>query len=259
MAAAAPKLHRALILGGTGEAVALARRLAADARLSVVTSLAGRTRRPTLPPGELRRGGFGGPEGLADYLAGEAIDLVIDATHPYAAAISRHAATACAAAGVPRLRLERPPWKPQDGDRWTLVPDMAAAARAVPALGRRVFLTVGRQELAAFAALSETWFLARAIELPEGPAPLPHCILIQARGPFDEAAEADLLRKHGIDLLVSKNSGGAATYPKIAAARRLNLPVLMVARPPAPPGDSVAGEEEALAWIEARLAQTANS
>ena len=248
-----------LILGGTGEAVALARRLAADARLSVVTSLAGRTRSPTIPPGDLRSGGFGGSEGLADYLAQEAIDLVIDATHPYAAAISRHAATACAAAGVARLRLERPAWTPRDGDRWTVVPDMAAAVRAIPALGRRVFLTVGRQELAAFAALSETWFLVRAIEPPDGPTPLPHCTLIQGRGPFDEMAEAELLRNHGIDLLVSKNSGGAATYAKIAAARRLALPVVMVARPPAPPVASVAGEEEALAWVEARLAQAVNS
>ncbi len=248
-----------LILGGTGEAATLARRLAGDPRLRVTTSLAGRTRTPVMPPGEVRIGGFGGPEGLTDYLVRAGVGILMDATHPYAAVISRHAAEACAEAGVPRLRLERPPWKPRDGDRWTLVPDMAAAARAVPALGRRVFLTVGRQELAAFAALRETWFLVRAIEPPDGRTPLCNCTHIQGRGPFVEAAEADLLRHHRIDLLVSKNSGGAATYPKITATRRLGLPVLMVARPPAPPGDSVAGEEEALAWIEARLSRAATS
>ena len=137
------------------------------------------------------------------------------------------------------------------------VTNVASATGTDP--GRRGFLTVGRQELAAFAALSETWFLVRAIDPPEAPTPLPHCTLIQGRGPFDEMAEAELLRNHGIDLLVSKNSGGAATYAKIAAARRLGLPVVMVARPPAPPGASVAGEEEALAWVEARLSQAAIS
>ena len=252
MAAASREPRRLLILGGTGEAAALARRLADDPRLDVTTSLAGRTRDPAALTGAVRVGGFGGPEGLADYLRQAAIDLLIDASHPYAAAISRHAADACSATGVPRLQLVRPAWQPQAGDDWREVPDMAAAAATVPGLGHRVFLTVGRQELAAFAGLAETWFLVRSIE-PPAACPLPAYEAILGRGPFDTDEEAALLRDRAIDLLVSKNSGGEATYPKIAAARRLGLPVVMVARPDAPAGRRVANVDDAAIWVEERL------
>jgi precorrin-6A/cobalt-precorrin-6A reductase len=244
---------RLLILGGTAEAAALAKRLAADLRLRVITSLAGRTRNPAALQGEVRTGGFGGPEGLAAYLKAEAIGLVVDATHPFAARISDNAEQACRAIGVPRLMLGRPDWQAEPGDRWTEVPSAEAAARALPNLGRRIFLSVGRQALPAFADLQETWFLVRLIDPPDDPLPLARHHLILGRGPFDEAAETALLRHHGIDVVVSKNSGGAATYGKIAAARRLGLPVVMISRPPTPGGEVARGVDQALAWIDQQV------
>lgn len=216
----------------------------------MITSLAGRTRRPAELAGQVRLGGFGGAQGLARYLEDQAIDLLVDATHPFAAAISRNAVEASALSGVPRLMLARPAWAPVAGDRWNEVESAAAAARQVATLGRRVFLTVGRQELGAFADLPEVWFLVRLIEALEDDLPLADYQLVLGRGPFAEAAEAELLRARRIDLLVSKNSGGPATYAKIAAARGLGLPVLMIARPALPPGDSVPDVDQALAWIE---------
>jgi len=253
LAAARAEPKKLLILGGTGEAVALAERLADDPRLAVVTSLAGRTKKPAKPAGEVRVGGFGGPEGLAAYLRRESVDLLVDATHPFAARMAANAAQACAATGVPRLKLLRPAWRPVEGDRWIEVPDMVAAADAVGRNGRRAFLSVGRQDLFAFAALDGTWFLVRSIEPPEGPCPLAHCEAIQGRGPFSEAAEIALLKDRRIDLLVSKNSGGDATYAKLAAARALGLPVVMIARPQAPAGDTVESVDEAAAWLAERL------
>ncbi len=253
MAAAPDDPARVLILGGTGEAAALARRLEAEPRVGAITSLAGRTRRPAAVPGDVRVGGFGGATGLADYLAREGIALAVDATHPFAAAISQHAAEACRGAGVPLLRLSRAPWAPAAGDRWTEVPDMAAAADAVMRLGTRAFLSVGRQDLPAFAHMSEMWFLVRTIEPLDGPCPLANCELIHGRGPFVENDELSLLRSQAIDLVVSKNSGGSATYPKIAAARRLGLPIVMIERPPALRGDHVEDIDDAIVWIMARL------
>lgn len=244
---------RLLILGGTAEAAALAGRLAARPGLRVITSLAGRTRDPSALAGEVRVGGFGGPVGLADYLTAESIDLLIDATHPFATRISDNADSACRRCGVPRLVLTRPAWHAEPGDRWSPVPDAQSAARVLPRLGRRAFLTVGRQTLPAFSGLTETWFLVRLIELPDQPLPLARHDLILGRGPFDEAAEAALLRAHRIEVVIGKNSGGAATYGKIAAARRLGLPVVMIARPTAPAGEAAASLDEALAWIDARL------
>ena len=243
---------RLLILGGTGEALALAEGIAGDPRLAVTTSLAGRTRNPTPPPGRVRRGGFGGMEGLRTYLEAEAIDLVVDATHPFAAGMSRNAAAACAALDLPRLLLNRPPWRPAVGDNWISVPDNAAAARRLPGLARRVFLTVGRRELAAYTGLDDIWFLVRLIDPPAEPLPLAECEVILARGPFGEAEEAALFERWRIDALVTKNSGGAATAAKLAAARRLALPVVMIERPVPPPGDTVERVEEALAWVAAQ-------
>lgn len=245
--------RRLLILGGTREALDLARLATADPRLHVITSLAGRTRARAAIPGEVRVGGFGGAEGLARYLREAGIDLVIDATHPFAATMAGNAAKACEAAGVPRLKLLRPPWCAVDGDRWIEVPDTAAAAAALPGLAKRVFLTSGQRNLTAFAALEDTWFLVRLIDPPEAPIPLTQHRLIQARGPFAEDDEIALLGEHRIEAVVAKNSGGALTYAKVAAARRLGLAVVMLRRP-APAGGETAGSVgAALAWIDARL------
>ena len=245
--------RRLLILGGTAEAVTLSARASRLPGLRVITSLAGRTRAPTLPEGELRVGGFGGVDGLADYLATETIDLVVDATHPFATQISRHAAQACARQGVPRLLLARPPWTREAGDHWLEVADEAEAAARLPDLGQRVFLALGRQNLAAFAGLPEVWFLVRLIEPLEAPLPLANYEAIAGRGPFPVEDERTLLEAHRIDCLVCRDSGGAATYGKIAAARASALPVVMVRRPPVPEGECVTDVERAVDWIEAHL------
>jgi precorrin-6A/cobalt-precorrin-6A reductase len=214
----------------------------------VISSLAGRTRAPAVPPGEVRIGGFGGAGGLARFLAERGVDRVIDATHPFAVQIGAHAEQACRKAGVPRLRLLRPPWTPGPGDHWVEVADLAEAARRLPELGRRVFLTVGHQDLGAFAGL-DLWFLVRTIE-PPGVLPLRDAQWLAGRGPFAIEDELRLLRAHAIDVLVSKASGGVATYAKLAAARQLGLPVVMIRRPPPPPGPLVDSIEAALAWLE---------
>ena len=237
-----------LILGGTAEAVELAKACATRPGLEVISSLAGRTRTPGLPPGEVRIGGFGGAGGLARFLSARGIDRVIDATHPFAVQIGAHAEQACREAAVPRLRLLRPPWTCERGDHWIEVGDLAEAARRLPDLGRRVFLTVGHRDLAAFACL-DLWFLVRTIE-PPGVLPLRHGEWLAGHGPFAFEDELALLRTHGIDVLVSKASGGAATYAKLAAARQLGLPVVMVRRPPPPPGPLAHSIEAALAWLE---------
>ncbi len=251
MAAAETSPARILILGGTGEAAALAARLAERPEFHVITSLAGRTRAPAEIPGAVRVGGFGGADGLSRYLRDQAIDLVIDATHPFAAVISRNAARACEAAGLPRRTLSRPPWPAVEGDHWIRADSTEAAAALVPDHGSRVFLTVGRQEIRAFAGLTGTWFLVRLIDPPADPLPLGDHEVILGRGPFGASDEAALLGRHGIDLVVSKNSGGAATYGKLTAARKLGLPVLMIERPPPPGGEPAETVEAALDWIDA--------
>jgi precorrin-6A/cobalt-precorrin-6A reductase len=244
-----PTVTRLLIIGGTAEARALAEACAPRPELAVITSLAGRTRAPRDLPGEVRVGGFGGAGGLARFLRARAIDRVIDASHPFARQIGRNAAAACEAAGIPRLRLLRPPWRRQPGDRWIEVGDLSAAARRLPALGRRAFLSVGHQDLAAFAGLAGVWFLVRTIEPPER-LPLDQALCLQGRGPFSLETELALLRAHEIDVLVTKASGGAATYAKLAAARELALPVLMLRRPPPPEGPLVPTVAAALAWLD---------
>jgi precorrin-6A/cobalt-precorrin-6A reductase len=242
------RVIRVLILGGTAEAVALAEACAARAGIEAISSLAGRTRTPILPTGEVRTGGFGGAEGLAQFLALRGIDRLIDATHPFAVQIGVHAKRACAAMSVPRLRLLRPPWPREQGDRWTEVADLAEAARRLPAFGRSVFLTVGQRDLEAFAGL-DLWFLVRTIE-PPARLPLRRAQWLSGRGPFALEAEVALLREHGIDVLVTKASGGEATYAKLIAARRLELPVLMVRRPPPPEGPVMDSVQAALAWLD---------
>ena len=239
---------RVLILAGTGEAAALAEACAGERGLETISSLAGRTAAPRAVPGELRVGGFGGAAGLAEFLRARAVDRLVDASHPFAAQISRHAAAACRAAGVPRLRLLRPPWRPVAGDRWLEVASLAAAARLLPEIGARVFLTVGQKELDAFTGIPQVWFLIRTIE-PPARVPLAQALCLQARGPFALPDELALLRAHRIDVLVTKASGGAATYAKLAAARMLGLPVIMVRRPPPPKGPVVSSVAAALAWL----------
>jgi precorrin-6A/cobalt-precorrin-6A reductase len=239
---------RLLILGGTVEAVELAKACATRPGVEVTSSLAGRTRTPRLPPGEVRVGGFGGAGGLARFLRARGIDRVIDATHPFAVRIGAHVEQACREAAVPRLRLLRPPWTRGPGDHWIEVADLAEAARRLPELGRRVFLTVGQQDLGAFAGLDQ-WFLVRTIE-PPGILPLRHGEWLAGRGPFAVENELALLRAYAIDVLVTKASGGAATYAKLAAARQLGLPVVMVRRPPPPPGPVAHSVAAALAWLE---------
>ena len=240
-----------LILGGTGEASELARAVLArfGAALNVTTSLAGRTERPSLPPGRVRIGGFGGVAGLASYLTEHGVDRLIDATHPFAARISTTARLACDEAGVPRLLLLRPPWRRHPLDRWIEVDNVAAAAEVVGQVGRRAFLTVGTGEIACFAAATGVQFLVRLIDLPRQPLPLRCHEVVTGRGPFTLAEERHRLERHAIDVLVCKASGGAPMEAKIIAARELGLPVIMVRRPPQEPGDAVVTVEAALDWL----------
>jgi precorrin-6A/cobalt-precorrin-6A reductase len=242
---------RILILGGTTEASALARRLAPCETISATLSLAGRTKAPSEAPIPTRTGGFGGIDGLAAYLRAQNIDVVIDATHPFASQMSRHAAEACARTCLPRLILTRAPWTPVDGDRWTEVPDLAAAAQALGDLPQRVFLTVGRLGLAHFAAAPQHHYLVRTIDAPDDLTHLPRHELVRARGPFSVEAEEALMRDKAIDVVVTKNSGGPATEGKLVAARHLGLPVILAARPSMPAGPAVEHVDAALAWIEA--------
>jgi precorrin-6A/cobalt-precorrin-6A reductase len=238
---------RVLVLGGTGEARELAARLAGRPGLEVVSSLAGRTSHPRRPPGRTRVGGFGGAAGLAGWLAAERIGAVVDATHPFATAMTEAAVTATAGLGVPLLVLRRPGWTAGPGDDWRRVPSLAAAAADLP--GQRVLLTVGRGEVRAFAADQDRWFLIRSVETPEPPLP-PRAQVVTARGPFKVADELVLMRGHGIDVVVTRDSGGAQTSAKLAAARQLGLPVVMIDRPPAPAVPTVATVTDAVAWLE---------
>ena len=246
--------ERVLILGGTREAAEFAHALVRNPRIEAITSLAGRTRRPAPVAGGLRRGGFGGAGGLESYLRTEQVGLVVDATHPYAAAISAHAVAACEAASVPRVALHRAPWTPEPGERWIAVDDAESAARALPALGERVLLTIGSRGLEPFLRLENLYFVIRTIEPPDIALDTGRAELVLARGPFDLDEERRLLESRAIDVIVSKNSGGRAAHAKLGAARALGLPVAMIARPPAPPGERVDSVAAALAWVESRLA-----
>lgn len=239
---------RVLILGGTAEASALARLLAGEAWVAPILSLAGRTQAPLLPPIAHRIGGFGGAEGLAAYLRAERIAAMVDATHPFALQISANAAEAAAACGIPRLVLQRSGWRAQKGDDWREVADITAAAEAIGPAPRRVFLTIGRQDLTPFRDLApQHIYLIRSVDPPEAMLLPPRARIIAARGPFDAAAEQALMEAERIQVVVTKNSGGADG--KLVAARRLGLPVLLIARQPPPPGERVETPEAALAWL----------
>jgi precorrin-6A/cobalt-precorrin-6A reductase len=200
----------------------------------------------------LRIGGFGGAAGLAAYLAAERIDAVIDATHPFASRMSANAVAACRAADTPLVVFTRPPWTPEPGDRWTEVATVEEAAEALGAKPRTAFLTQGRLQLAAFLSAPQHRYIVRAIDRPAEIDALPFCKLILARGPFSFADELELMKRERIDALVTKNSGGRATYAKIEAARMLGIEVVIVRRPPAPQAPTVFSLDEAMAWIRAR-------
>lgn len=252
---------RLLILGGTAEAARLAGAIEArfGAAIAVTTSLAGRTRSPGPLPGSVRTGGFGGADGLANWVRAERIGLVVDATHPFATEISAHARQACGAQNLPRLGLVRPPWRRRSGDDWRVVPDLDTAAALLPDIAQRVFLSVGAARLDRFGDVCGVHLVVRMIDPPDGPLPLSDCTVVLGRGPFDVASERSLLRKHRVDALVSRNSGGAATYAKIEAARQLSLPVVMIAPPVREPGPVVETVEDALRWISERMKDGAES
>jgi precorrin-6A/cobalt-precorrin-6A reductase len=219
-----------LILGGTAEARELATALDADG-IAVTSSLAGRVANPRLPVGDVRVGGFGGPEAMAAWITEHQVTAVVDATHPFAKWISASAARAAPLANVPLLRLERPGWEESDGDRWHRVDDLDQAAKLAPELGSRVLLTTGRQGLSSFAAVEEAWFLVRCVDPPDPPFPPHHEVLLD-RGPYDLEGELALIEKHRIDLVITKDSGGSLTEAKLDAARTRGLPVIVVRRPP---------------------------
>lgn len=242
---------RLLILGGTAEAAALARGVLArfgDA-IDMTTALAGRTRHPGPVAGMVRIGGFGGAPGLAEYLTTQRIERLIDATHPFATEISSAARLACDQTRVPRLLLLRPPWRRHPLDRWIEVDSIEAAAQIVGRVGRRAFLTVGASEVPAFATASAVRFLVRMIDPPRERLPMRFHEVVLGRGPFTLGEERHLLQRHAIDVLVCKASGGAASEAKLAAARDLSLPVIMVRRPPVERGLSVDTVEAALDWL----------
>ncbi|MFG2985180.1 cobalt-precorrin-6A reductase [Streptomyces sp. NPDC048258] len=216
----------------------------------VTTSLAGRVAAPVLPPGETRIGGFGGPAGLAAWILAHRVTHLVDATHPFAERMSFNAAEAAALSGVPLLALRRPGWTPEPGDEWTFADSLAGAAGLLPALGSRAFLTTGRMGLHTFAHLTDTWFLVRSVDPPAAPTP-PRLEVLLARGPFTLDDERDLLARHRIDVLVTKDSGGSATAPKLTAARETGIPVLVVRRPPVPEGVAEARSmAAALRWLD---------
>ena len=224
--------------------------LAKRKNLAVTLSLAGRTAEPLEQPVPVRRGGFGGAEGLASYLRAERIDVLIDATHPYAAVIAANAAEAARMARVRLIALRRAPWRKVQGDVWTEVDTMEHAAEALGKAPRRVFLALGRKELRPFEAAPQHVYLVRSVDPVDPPLAVPHAIYVTARGPFSEEEDRALLERHRIDVIVAKNSGGDATYGKIAAARALHLPVIMLKRPALPQVESVTSVEDALAWLD---------
>lgn len=240
-------MTRILLLGGTTEASQLARALGETGH-DAIFSYAGRTNAPVPQPLPTRIGGFGGVAGLVQYINDHGITHVVDATHPFAAEMSRNAHAACAQTGTALIALERAPWQPQAGDNWTHVPDINAAAQALPAAPARVFLAIGRQHLQAFASQPQHHYLLRLVD--PGAVPLPQTTAIIARGPFDVAGDTALLRDHAITHVVAKNAGGAGAAAKLAAARALHLPVILIDRPALPARSSAASISDILAWLD---------
>jgi len=250
---------KVLILGGTAEARTLAEQLAPRGDLDVTLSLAGRTATPARQAVPVRIGGFGGPDGLADYLKRERVDVLIDATHPYASVISANAVAATRAANISLIALQRPAWVPVAGDRWAEVSDVAAAVAALGQTPRRVFVTLGRNELAPLQSAPQHFYLIRSVDPVKPPLALPHAQYVTGRGPFAEADERALMATHGIDFVIAKNSGGTATYGKIVAARALGIAVIMLRRPRPPDGATVSSVDEALISLDHALSSAATA
>jgi precorrin-6A/cobalt-precorrin-6A reductase len=246
-------MSRVLILGGTTEARGLAERLAKRADLEIVLSLAGRTMSPAPQPVPVRRGGFGGAAGLAHYLIGQRIDAMVDATHPYAKIMSANAAAAARTSGIAFVALRRPAWLAVGGDRWDEAADVGEAVRKLGDRPRRVFVALGRNELTPFVNAPQHFYLIRSVDPVDPPLPLPRAAYVRGRGPFSEADDRVLLVDHAIDIVVAKNSGGAASYGKIAAARALGIPVIMLRRPSAPEAPAVETLDDAIAWLDHAL------
>ena len=248
--------HRLLLLGGTGEALSLAEQLQDVAEVETISSLAGRTRKPVLPPGTVRVGGFGGIGGLVEYLTGNKITLLVNATHPYAAEMSLNALRAHQVTGVPMLRFIRPEWIRDPVDVWIRTPHIAAAADVCRWYGKQILLTIGSQEVAHFSKVETARFFLRLVDSPVTAVPLRDYKLIEARGPFNLNDERRLMLENGIDLIVSKNSGGSATYAKILASRELSIPVVMIDRPEIARrtgSDTAHTLDEAMEWIRDRI------
>ncbi|MBS1103580.1 cobalt-precorrin-6A reductase [Gluconobacter sp. Dm-62] len=241
---------RVLILGGTTEARLLMALLENRPDITAIFSLAGATKVPVLPNAQTRIGGFGGIDGLKDYLLNHDIQAVIDATHPFAATMSSNAAEACASLGLPLLRLKRPAWVPTAKDQWITVPDLHHAALALGETSRRVFLTTGRKDLTSFQASPQHHYLIRSIDAPEPASLPPSATVVLSRPPYTLASELSLMREHGTDILVTKNAGSESTKAKLDAARALGLPVIMVQRPTLPPVRTADTPQSALQWLE---------
>ncbi|MEO3416940.1 cobalt-precorrin-6A reductase [Roseovarius sp. CAU 1744] len=242
-------MPRILVLGGTSEASRLARALA-ERGDEAVFSYAGRTLSPVTQPLPTRIGGFGGADGLAAYLRHEKVTAVIDATHPFAAQMSTNAVHACAQADIPLAAFERAPWQAAEGDRWQHVPDIEGAADALPDGARRVFLAIGKQNLGAFAGKAQHHYLVRLVDPPKAPLPFADVEVVIARGPFEADEDRALMRKHRIDIIVAKNSGGTGARAKLDAARALGLPVVMIDRPKVPARKTCARLGDILHWLD---------
>ena len=241
-------------MGGTGDANALAEALS-RAHIDAIYSYAGRTQIPLPHALPTRTGGFGGAAGLADYIRQMRITHVIDATHPFAAEMSRHAIEACTATNTPLIALERAPWMRMAGDSWIEVADIDAAVTALPDTPARVFLAIGRQHIAPFAVKPQHAYTLRFVDAPDGALPLANAEMIVSRGPFTLQSDRELMASRRIDLLVARNSGGSGARAKIDAARELRVPVIMIARPTLPQRPGVESTEEVMAWLrhDARL------
>jgi precorrin-6A/cobalt-precorrin-6A reductase len=240
-------MTRALILGGTADASLLAAEVA-RARIDAVYSYGGRTRAPADQPLPTRIGGFGGVSGLADYIRRERITHAIDATHPFAAEMSRHAVQACAQTGTPLIALERAPWTKAPGDTWIEVADVTAALAALPETPAKMFLAIGRQHIAPFASKPQHTYTLRFVDPPEAPLPFAADVIV-SRGPFTFDGELELMRTRGIAWIVARNSGGDGARAKIDAARMLGLPVIMIARPKLPERLRVESVAEIMQWL----------
>lgn len=238
-----------LLLGGTTEARALANRLAV-AGVKALYSYAGRTKSPHALPIPTRIGGFGGADGLADYIRQTGFTHIVDATHPFAAKMSHNAVAAADATGTPLVALVRPPWQPVAGDQWIEVANMARAVAALAIEPQRVFLAIGRTEVAQFAANPDHFYLLRLVDEPSTPPPLPNCKIVTGRGPFTQDADRALLERHEISIIVTKNAGGTGARAKLDAARALGLPVLMINRPAVPARHELHSLDAVMDWID---------